>query len=362
MGTLRPRVRPGEMRRRPWIVLSALTTAAVIGLVAIRTGPGKSDAASLLAVGRHVTRRPAPPACAKVAVDPAAATWAQLVSLAAKDPARAVENAMALGRTPEEKTAWETKLMTLWAERRPQEAWDWLKANAARMDDVADSTLPSLVIGLMAAREPDLLIRNVTDALAGHQTLGPLAAQVIAPMSLAALVQSGQTPLAKATLETWAQDPNAPDLGESAYTTVAIGLGATQPVAGGEWLLRFPASPERAVALANVTADWGTRDPAAALSWAQSLDPAAGQTSVTLRTFNDWAERDPAHAAAWLADYLDAPSAPEVGDRLVESLINLSAPLHERTDVARQWAALIRDPGTQASALNRIQSRLKTSP
>lgn len=275
---------------------------------------------------------------------------AALAEIARDRPALAIELAQALGRSEEEKTLWVTDFTRQWSERDPQSAWEWLtQLPVDRMDQLANGSLPGVVLDGMAAREPQRLTGLMDALVRTDRVPGSIAPAVAMHLGLQALIKSGEVTLAQTVVEAWARDPLKPDVGRSAYETVALALGKNNSVEAGNWLTSLPLSEERNAAIATFASDWGDRDPAAALQWVGTLAPQEGQHVALERTFTAWAERDAIGAAEWLGDYLSQLPTGTKSDRLIGSLIAFSPTLRSAPEVARQWTELISDPERRAS-------------
>jgi hypothetical protein len=278
---------------------------------------------------------------------PACDFSAALAEIAKTRPGLAVDLALALGPTEKEKSAWVADLVKKWAGRDPSAAWQWLQQQASRLDPLADGSLTGVVFDAMAARDPQMLLATMNALLFPGNSVGPLAADVAVRTGLQSLVDSGHVDLAQQAVEGWANSPLKPDIGASAYETVAIAMGRTAPDAAGAWLKSLPATAGLISALAGFAANWSERDPVAALAWAETLTPQEDQSVAINRVFGDWVERNAGDAGEWLSDDLSHLSSSDETDTRIEALINRSSTVRDTPALALQWATLISDPQTR---------------
>ncbi len=272
---------------------------------------------------------------------------AALAEIAKTRPGLAIDLALALGPTEEEKSAWATDIMKKWAGRDPQSAWQWLQDQADRMDQRTDGSLTGVIFNAMAAHDPQMLLAAMNALFSPSNRRGPFAAESAVQTGLQALVESGQVDLARQAIEGWANSSLKPDISASAYETVAIAMGKTAPDAAGAWLKSLPATDALISALAGFAANWSQRDPVAALTWAETLTPQQDQSVAINRIFGDWAQRNAGAAGEWLGDSLSHPSSGDETDTQIEALINRSSAVQGTPALALQWAGLISDPSTR---------------
>ena len=274
---------------------------------------------------------------------------AALAEIAKTRPALAIDLAQSLGRTPEEKSQLVTTLTQQWAEQSPQAAWDWLKAlPGKRMQELGDGDLAPVVLGAMAAKDPQMVLANVDTLLRSGNPSEAVSTPVAVHFGLDALVANGQTDLAKQAVDNWAKDPAKLNLEAAAYESVAMALIEKEPAATAEWLQSLPKNDERNAAFATVAAVWGDKDPAAALKWAEQLPPNEGRSEAIGRAVSDLAEKYPNEITTWVGDYLaKAPPGAE-SDSLVARVINYSSAAKKNPQVALQWLELIGDPQQRA--------------
>jgi hypothetical protein len=267
-----------------------------------------------------------------------------LSEIAKTRPALAIDLALALGRSDEEKASWVTGLTKQWADRAPQAAWDWLSHQTHRMEQLANGSLPSVVLDAMGAQDPDLLLRNVDASLRLGETPGVIAPAIVVHLGLEALVKSGHVEEARHAVEGWLTGPLRNSIEASAFETVAVGLSEKSPETAGLWLKSLPASEDRNRALSMLASHWADHDPEAALKWAQELGVQEGRSVALERTFSEWVERNAGEAGNWLGNYLlNMPDDPEA-DRLIGNLLTFSSTLKQNSALALHWASLIGDP------------------
>lgn len=270
---------------------------------------------------------------------------AELEGIAVLDPAQAIALAHAVGRTPEEQTAWVTALARTWAMRAPLAAWTWLSAqDAARLRELAVGTLPEVVIGAMAESEPALLIRTLDEHVrAPESSLGVSAVHAI-HLGLTAMVAHGQLATARDAVENWARDPASPRIGAAAYVTVADGLAHASPTDAAAWLRQLPATEDRDTALVEFPAHWAEQAPQAALAWTEQNLANGLRDRAVERTFFAWVEHSAPEAGEWLAGYLDRAAPGPTSDRLIGAVINLGSAVQSDPALALQWTSLVSDP------------------
>ncbi len=271
-----------------------------------------------------------------------------LAKIAETRPALAIDLAQALGRTDEEKSEWVTNVMQQWADQDAQAAWDWLgNLSSQRMQELAGGELTGVVLGTMAAHEPNDVVANLDRFLRQGNASEAISTAVALHLGMQALVDNGQVALARQTLDAWARDPGNGSIEAAAYSTVAGAWGKADPEAAGAWLRSLPTSAERNSAIASFTDGWAQKDVPAALAWAGSLAPAEGQSEAVSRAVSDCVESHPDEVGTWLGDYLaHAPTGPSA-DRLIETVINLSPLVQSSPPVALRWTQLISDPAQQ---------------
>lgn len=269
---------------------------------------------------------------------------AALKELAKTRPADAIDLTLSLACTTEEKERFVDELMQEWAGRDAQTAWAWLGVQSAeRMDQLGGATLVGVVLDVMAARDPRAMVVDIDTLLHLGSPSGAIAPQLGVQRGLEALIRLGRTDLAQEAVEGWARDPLKPDMGATAYETVATALGRDAPETAGNWLRSLPASDERTTAIAAFTDSWADRNPQAALGWAEALAPAEGREAAIDRTVSDWVEVNAVAATEWLGRYLSRAPANGEADRLVETVINVSATVRNDPSLALQWAGFLSD-------------------
>jgi hypothetical protein len=181
---------------------------------------------------------------------------------------------------------------------------------------------------------------NLTDGVST-----PVAVHV----GVQALIDHDKTDVAKSAVESWARDPRKLDLGEAAYSTVAMALAKDAPEQTAQWLKSLPQSDDRNVGFSSLAAVWAESNPTAALKWAETLGPNEARNAVIGRTVSDWVERYPNEVAGWLGNYLARAPADENSDRLVETVLNISPAVKNNPQTALQWTELISDPAKRVT-------------
>ncbi|HTQ31504.1 MAG TPA: hypothetical protein VMI53_09865 [Opitutaceae bacterium] len=282
---------------------------------------------------------------------------ALLHEMAADQPALAIALAQDLGRSDDEKAAWVTALVHGWASRDPDAAWRWLVAQADHINQLANGSLIKVVLDQMAARDPQLLIKNADALLRAGDQFNGLPSQIVAQAGLEALVKNGDLDAACALIKYWSACSYHPDIGAGAYATVALELAKRSPADATAWLTSLPVSDDRNAALGSVAADWVSRDPAAALRWSETLAPADGRSAVTQRAFSEWMETSPADAEQWLGNQLVQNYGGPENDALIMNFINQSALIRNDPASAMQWVDLIADPVQQSQAREQMVLR-----
>ena len=281
-----------------------------------------------------------------------------LAEIGRTNPALAIDLAHELGRTDREKAAWVTQAMQRWADRDPAAAWQWLEQlTSDRMQALAGGELGSVVLGAMAARDPQMVIAQLDGLLRHGNASESISTAVAVHLGLEALVQHGQVASAKSVLETWARDPQQLALEAAAFETAAMSLVKSQPAETGAWLRSLPANEERNAAFATFAATWAKQDPRGALQWAETLAPGEGQQAALRRTVSDWIEEFPDQVSGWLGDYLTHAPAGPTADVLIETVINNSPTLRTAPKAALQWTGLLSDPAKQVDYHEKIAVR-----
>ncbi len=282
-----------------------------------------------------------------------------LTTLARSDAATAIDLAHALGRTEEEKTMWVADLGQKWAQREPQQAWDWLaKQDRVRLGDLAIGTLPEVMITTMAQHSPALLLRNIDQLVRTGEGPVGVAPVVAVHLGLQALATGEQLDAARSAVEMWSRDPAKPAIGEAAYVVVTAALAkSSRPDDAAQWMLSLPRSGERDIALVEYPAHWAQTDPRSALGWIEQNIPPDLRDAALRRTFNDWTERSSAEAGEWLGNYLTRTSPGAETDRLIGAVINLGAAVKTNPALALQWTGLLADATTRAAYEEKVVLR-----
>ncbi len=273
-----------------------------------------------------------------------------LSELAKTQPALALDLAHQLGRTDDEKIEWVKNVMQQWADADPQKAWQWLREQPfKKTNDMGGGDLPQVVMGTMAARDPNMLLANIDTLLRHGNLTDGVSTPVAVHVGVQALIDHDKTDIAKSAVESWARDPRKLELGEAAYSTVAMALAKDAPEQTAQWLKSLPQSDDRNVGFSSLAAVWAESNPTAALKWAETLGPNEARNAVIGRTVSDWVERYPNEVAGWLGNYLARAPADENSDRLVETVLNISPAVKNNPQTALQWTELISDPAKRVA-------------
>lgn len=287
----------------------------------------------------------------------AAEALACLRVIAGEKPALALELAQAVGRDDEEKVAWTTELARSWASRDRHRAWEWLAQQGERLEKFGDGSLLTVMLDEIAAIDPGMIVANADARLRLDDEPGGIASQVLAQISVQALIKNGGIEAARGMIEVWARDSASLDAGIGAYSAIASELAIESVETAAEWLRSLPISESRNVALTEIAANWVNRDPAAAMAWSGALKPEEGRAEVVRRAFSDWLERDPLKAGDWLGEHVAAvPAGPET-DNLIVNLIHQSALTKLDPTGAMKWAELMADAEARAHVQDRVLLR-----
>jgi hypothetical protein len=286
---------------------------------------------------------------------------ALLQALAADQPARAIELALGNARSDEERGAWVNALVGDWARREPQQTWDWLQANTDRLGSLANAAILAPVWTAMAARDPQLVVKNADEFLSEGRGSGGFAAQIVAQSAIQALLGREAADYACVIVEYWAHSPLADQVGAGTFTDVARSLATTSPDNALAWLKTIPPSADRNVALGEIAADAMSRDPTGTLSWASSLGPEEGRGTVMPRAFSEWVERDAAAAGQWLADRLAKSAPAPEDDAMIANIVNTSSLVQTNPTAALGWIAQMTDPTQRANAHEQVLLRWAAS-
>jgi hypothetical protein len=267
----------------------------------------------------------------------------RLQRLAVTQPALAIDLAMALAGSSDERAAWVTELTRAWAHREAQAAWDWLGSQMPRMEPVAGDSLISVVLGEMAARTPQHVLDNVDTLLRRGDSDGGIPPLVACQLGLNALLARGNLDLAQAAVEEWIRNPRAQAIEASALNVVAGAIAQNSWFDAGAWLETLPPSTERNSAFAVLASKWADHDPSAALNWAETLGADNGQFRAIRTVFADWVEREGSRVGDWLLGYIDRATSGSEVDQLIGSFVAFSSGLQRDPALAMQWVALLRD-------------------
>jgi hypothetical protein len=367
--------------RAPSVLLGAALVAAGLGLAMVWLFFGhplpRSETPAVPSVGAAKSANPAsaaplapqPPKPAAGATEVEAALRGKLAlsvgdflralaEIGQTQPALAIDLAQRLGRTDDEKSEWVKISMQQWADRDPQAAWDWVRQlSATRKDELAGGDLPALVLGTMAAHDPNLVLSNLDSLLRVGNLSEAVSTSVAMHLGVQALVENGKIDLARQAVEAWAKDPAHLNVEAPAYEVVASALAKTQPREAGEWLRSMPISEERNAAMAAFVSTWAEQDTRTALQWAEALPANEGQQAAINRTISDWIETRPNEVGDWLTEYLSRAPANDYTDGLIGRVINVSPTVRSSPQTALQWLALISDPATRAATAEKVAVR-----
>jgi hypothetical protein len=281
-----------------------------------------------------------------------------LNELSKTDPTRAIDLAQELGRTDAEKAVWVRNATQQWADRDPAAAWQWLRGlSRDRMQELAGGELGAVVLGAMAARDPQAVVSSLSGLLREGNASESVSTPVAVHLGLTALVEHDKAELARTAVDAWAKDPAKLGLEASAFEAIAGAFAKSQPRETGDWLRSLPATEERDAAFATLAAAWAKQDPRAALQWAETLPANAGQQAALRRTVSDWIEEYPDQIAGWLGDYLARVPPNPTSDTLIETVINNSPALRAAPQAALQWTNLLSDPAKRVENHERIALR-----
>jgi hypothetical protein len=273
----------------------------------------------------------------------------QLRGLTAGRPDLALEIAQVFSRDDDEKTAWETDLVRVWARADREAAWQWIAAQGTRLEKFADGSLLSVVLNQIAQDDPAMVTTIAENALRAPSSPGQLASQIVAQAGVEALLRNDGLDRSRELVEHWARDPQGLDAGLGAFAAVAARLAESGPEKGAAWLQSLPPSESRNAALATAAAEWAVHDPATALTWSDALPEADGRSAVVQRAFGEWVELDALNAARWLGDRLAAGATTPEADNLIANLIHQSALTKSNPASAMHWAGLMSDPAARAA-------------
>jgi hypothetical protein len=271
-----------------------------------------------------------------------------------RQPGLAVDLALALARSADEKHAWVGALLTDWTAFSPDAAWA-RSLELARSHLVSgEPELPTLVLGQLARFDPDRVVILADNALqAGpNDDTGGFGAAEIAHAAMRGLLGAQQSDLARRTLERWASPATAEALGNGPFEEVALEYARRSRADAADWLRNLPPSSGRDFALATVAADWAASAPADAMAWATSLETSAARSDAMQRAFNRWADTDIVAAAQWVAEHESNPQA----DTLIANLVGDTSLSHVAPERAIQWSQLIQDPTARQAAVQGVIS------
>jgi hypothetical protein len=280
-------------------------------------------------------------------------TLANLQFLLRNRPALALELALKLARSDDERYHWVSTLIGDWAQTDSSAAWSWALQPAHAYVVTGDSSLPSIVLARVARLDPARAVAFAESTFAIRQNAADgsvFTHAVIAHAAIRALLDAGRSELAQSTLEKWARSETAGSIDNAAYEAVALALASRSHTQAGDWLRTLPASSDRDMAIATLAADWMATAPEAAMKWASSFETGGTRNDAMQRVFNRWAEQDRLAATQWLADHEDHPQA----DQLIANLVNDTTLARTNPENALQWAGIIHDPASRLGAIQQI--------
>jgi hypothetical protein len=286
---------------------------------------------------------------------------AALAEIAKNRPDLAIALAQELGRTDAEKSLWVTGLVNSWARRDPKHAWDWL---VQPNNKLANNPVVGAVMDAMASSDPEMLLGNIDVLLLTNDTSGsPFSARNSVYMGLQALVKNGNLALARAAVESWANDSVNLQIGTAAYEIVAMAMDQASPENTAAWLKSLPVSEDRNAAIGTFAVTWGGSDPGGAMRWAETLQPQEGQSEAVGKIFVQWMQNDPGAAMNWLDNYIPRTAGSLQDDVLIGSMILFSPTAKSDPNEALALADSIANPETrQLYQQQIIQSWARTDP
>jgi hypothetical protein len=274
-----------------------------------------------------------------------------LQSLLDRNPTMALELALTVARTADEKYRWAATLVSQWAETDNAAAWAWALEPGHAHVGAGEPALPELVLACIAAVDPDKVVALTDSALStiADGDVGLDAAE-LTHGAVRVLLGAKRDDLARESLERWATSDAGGTIGNAAFEEVALNLAQRSRAEAADWLRNLPSSEGRNLALATLAADWATTAPDEAMTWAASLDLNSGRVDAMQRVFNRWADKDIVASAQWLADHEASPQA----DTLIGNLVNDTSLVSVAPERALQWSALISDPTARSATVQHV--------
>jgi hypothetical protein len=279
---------------------------------------------------------------------------ADLKFLLQRQPGLAVDVALAVARSNDEKHDWLGALLAEWSTFNADAAWartlELVRSHAV----TGEPELPAIVLGQLAKFDPDRVVifaDNALQAGSSEETAG-FSGGDIAHAALRGLIAANQADLARKTLERWSGGAAAEALGNAPYEEVALEYARRSRTEAADWLRNLPPSSGRDFTLATLAADWAATAPQEAMTWAASLDVNSARSDAMQRAFNRWADTDIVAAAQWVAEHESNPQA----DTLIANLVGDTSLGHVAPERALQWSELIRDPAARQTAVQRVIS------
>lgn len=281
---------------------------------------------------------------------------ADLRYMVRQHPSEALDLALALARSGEEKYTWVSALLADWTAIDPGAAWTRAVDMSRNSVVIGEIDVRSVVLSRLAQIDPDRVV-SLADATilpsADPSGADKQAVSDVAHFALLALVQAQHPELARRTLEHWAAGEAAGSLGNAAFEVVALDFAKRSRQDAAAWLESLPASRSRDFALGTLAADWASNAPADAMTWATSLENTPTRADAMQRVFNRWAATDIMAAVQWLGDHEAHPEA----DTLIANLVSDTSLSDVAPDRAIQWAALITDPADREKSVQQVLVR-----
>lgn len=205
----------------------------------------------------------------------------------AADPAKAMENAMALeGRN---RSGAMSDTLTGWASQDPASAMSWF--NALENEDEKNRFRGDLVSGL-ADHDIGTATTFVFDLAAQGDPNAGRYLESIASEQL----RSGNIDEAIA----WSEALPKGDLKFQAMDRVASRYVNDDPEAAAAWASSYASDDSAARVIEEVGDEWAERDPVAAVAWLNDLPEGRGREEGMRSAIGEWARRDPAASGEYL--------------------------------------------------------------
>lgn len=149
----------------------------------------------------------------------------------------------------------------------------------------------------------------------------------------------------------WASQLDEPALRERLMATIATIWGNSDPVSAGKLAIEsIPAGKAQADALVGIVQRWAQADPTAAATWVSKFPQGPLRTAAMENLTIQWGRRDHLKTGEWLNTLQRDAS----WDAAVSVYALGLAKSHR--DLARSWAANIRDAQLRTAVINRLSS------